>query len=263
MTAGIANLGAVEHAEGDGQGDGRVVDADLHRCRDCLRCTQLQQTGAEVAESEADQAEESGGQADLLEVVDEVLPLAEQGADGDHDEDDDREDPHRSVRPLREAAGVTTYHHAESNRDQHDDHHLDQFAQLQAQLSVGVEVAEGQVGDHGDGECREHRVDCCEGDVERHITAEEMAEKVRSGATGRSRQQHQPDRQARIDIEPDDQTEGNQRQDEDLQDESDAGSLRGSDDSAEVVDCQREAEAEHDDGQGNGQADRDERRIIH
>lgn len=45
-------------------------------------------------------------------------------------------------------------------------------------------------------------------------------------AAGRSRQQHQPDRQQRIDIEPEDQTECDQRQDEDLQDESDADSLR-------------------------------------
>ena len=94
--------GVVEHAERDGEGHGGVVDPDLHRGGDRLRLAELEHPSAEVAEAEARAAEQCHDDADLAEVVGDVLPLPEDRADRDHDQYDDREDPHRTIRPCGE-----------------------------------------------------------------------------------------------------------------------------------------------------------------
>lgn len=253
----------VEHAQGDREGDGGVVDPDLHRGRDRLLLAEPEDPGAEVAQAEARAAEQRHDHADLLQVAGDVLPLAEDRADRDHDQHDDREDPDRLVRPGGEGRRPAPYEHPDAHRDEHDRDDLDDLAELQPQGVTGVEVDDRGVGDERDGDRGEHRVDGRQGDVECDVAAEEVAEEVGRGPARGGSKQHDTDGDQWIHVSDHDQPEGDQGQHQDLERERYENCSRGAYDPAEVSRSQAQAEPEHDDGQRDGEADREQGRVVH
>jgi MFS family permease len=253
----------VEDAQGDREGHGGVVDPDLHRGRDRLRLAESEDPSPEVAQEEARAAEQRHDHAHLLEVAGDVVPLAEDRTDRDHDQHDDREDPDRLVRPGGERLGPAPHEHPDADRNEHDRDDLDDLAELQAQRVAGVEVDDRGVGDQRDGDRREHRVHRSQGDVERDVAAEEVAEEVGGGPARRGGQQHDPDGDQRIHVRDQDQPEGDQWQHQDLEGERHDDGSRGAYDPAEVFRGQAQAQPEHDDGQRDGEADREQGRVVH
>jgi hypothetical protein len=72
-------------------------------------------------------------------------------------------------------------------------------------------VTDREVGDDRNGPRRQHRVDRGQRDVERDVTAEEMAEQVGRGTAGRRGEQHHADREERVHVERLDQPERHDR----------------------------------------------------
>ena len=140
---------------------------------------------------------------------------------------------------------------------------LQRLAELEAEAAaVGrLEVVDRQVGDHRQRHHRDQRVHRGERDVQRHVAAVEVAEQVGRGAARRRSQQQQPDGEQRRQVEQQHQPEADGREDEQLQDERDDHGLRLPADSGEVAHGQREAQAEHHQGQRQREQDGGQRGI--
>jgi hypothetical protein len=88
------------------------------------------------------------------------------------------------------------------------------------------------------------------------VPAEEVAVEVRGHTARRRGEQHHPDGEFRPQVGDDDQAEAEGRQQDDLADHRDDHEPRVAEHAAEIVDGEPEAEAEHDDGQRDGQSHR-------
>ena len=117
------DLGAVEHLHGDEDRQRAVVDADLHRRGDRLVLDDAERPRDDVPDHQADRAEQRGDQADVGEVVADVLALVEQDAEHQDRQDHRRADPHRPVHPPGERRAAGAHEHADADRhqDQHED----------------------------------------------------------------------------------------------------------------------------------------------
>jgi hypothetical protein len=147
----------------------------------------------------------------------------------------------RSIRRANDAARERTTH-PDRDRGQHDREHLGDLAERQRDVVAAIEVIDRQPRHHGQREQRDHRVDRGEGDVQRDIAVEQVAEQVGTRPAGRGREQQQADTQQRREVQQDDDPEADGRQQDQLTGERDRDRARVPTDSPEVVD--REAEPE-------------------
>ena len=231
------------------------MHAHLHRRGDGLRAGDAERPGHVEPHDEADRAEERRDQADVGEVVADVLALVEQDAEHEDGQDHRRADPHRLVHASGEVRRPVVDHHPDADGQQDQGEDLDDLDQRHRHVVLAVVERDGQAGDQRQGDDRDHRVDRRQGDVERDVAAEEVAEEVGGRAARRRGEQQHADPQQGGQVEEHDQPEADGRQQDDLARQRDGHGPRCAPDPLEVGDRQVEAEAEHDDRQRERQPD--------
>ncbi len=237
-----------------GNGQGAVVDTDLHADGNRLFQAQAHQTRHPVPHRQTDQVEGQRGQADLRGIGGDSVPVLDHCQHDDQRQKQRRQNLYRLVHERGKARRHTPYQHANGHRPQDDEKHLQHLAKLQRQgLIGGHEVIHRQIDDDRHGQHGDHRVHRGEGNVQRHVAMSQVAVQVGTGAARRSRQQHQPHGQRRSQGKALGDEETGHRQDEDLTDQTNDHRFGVLHHPGEIRQRQRQPQAEHDDAQGGGE----------
>ena len=138
---------------------------------------------------------------------------------------------------------------------EHDEEDLDGLRELQPERWIpGHEVPDREVRDEGERHDRNYGVDRRERDVQRDVAAEQVAVEVRRSSAGRRGEHHHADREHGGEVEREHEPEADRWQDHQLADERDEHRLRVLRDAGEVAHGEAEAQAEHNDAEGDGQS---------
>ncbi|MCY1291236.1 hypothetical protein D9M70_404180 [compost metagenome] len=251
-------------AQRQGDGQGAVVDADLHADGHRLALRQVEQARHAVADAEAQQVEAQRRQADHRGVLEEGRPVLGHRQQDDQRQEQRRDDLHRLLHALGERREAAAHPHADGHRAEHDGEHLHDLGELQRDGLVALhEVHQRQVDDHRHGEDGDHRVHRRQGDVQRHVAMRQVAVEVGRGTARRGGQQHHAHRQRRLELEALGDEEAGQRQQQDLAAEADQHRFGEFDHPGEVRQGQRQPQAEHDDAQRQGQENRTQQACSH
>ena len=127
------------HAADDGLRDHdrqcRVVDADLERARDRLAAVDPEHPRHQVADREAQHAEDDRDAREPAGVLEQELEVRDDRPRDHDDEDHDRGDAHGPVHAVGEGGLPPAHEHAEGDRAEHDREHLDDLRGLQARAT--------------------------------------------------------------------------------------------------------------------------------